>query len=664
MNFQYFNRGFILIFLSLSGKNILYVMTRFFISFLSAVALGCGILSAQDIIVIHSTDDFRQVVPFYAGYMQDVSSFEADVRMDGKRLVIADDSGRTVEETYVKPIVRLFSDNGGKAYKDSEKLIQIVFDIKGQNADKTVRAIEELLSEYPEVFDPEENKYAALTLIAGNIPSPEHFSDYKDFIRFETGPDVRLSEDCADRVGVIGCNFRDLSSWTGKGSMKPEEEKLVMKAIADAHRAGKPIRFIGAPDNTTAWNRLNYLGADIICTEDLEGCTRFFADSNGQEFRLSSETRGDFVAKVKFLDKATQDFEGFNAAATNLSRPVPTYMPEYDFPDTAKVRNVILMIGDGMGIPQAYAAYTVNGALTMFNMDKTAFVKTNSKNRYTTDSAGAGSSIATGTQNSNGRISMSDDGVPYTSITEILTANGIPCGVVSLGNIVDATPAAFYAHASDRDAMYEITECLTDGHVTFVCGSDHRAFIERPDSVNLYDVLRSQYRITDCTDDIDLSGCKEICIDDRMGKFATEETLGYLAEITGKSLKKMDAASDSTGFFIMIEGAKIDYAGHAKFLPGSIMETLSFDLAIAEALRFADENGETLVIVTADHETGGLALVDGDLNEHYVAGRYMTEDHTPMMVPLFAYGPGAENFTGVYQNTEIFHKILKAIYGD
>ena len=212
--------------------------------------------------------------------------------------------------------------------------------------------------------------------------------------------------------------------------------------------------------------------------------------------------------------------------------------------------------------------------------------------------------------------------------------------------------------------MYEISECLTDGHVTFVCGSDHRAFIERPDSVNLYDVLKSQYRITDCTDEIDLNGCKEICIDDRMGKFATEETIDYLAEITDKSLKKMDAASDSTGFFIMIEGAKIDYAGHAKFLPGSIMETLSFDLAIAEALKFADENGETLVIVTADHETGGLALVDGDLNEHYVAGRYMTEDHTPMMVPLFAYGPGAENFTGVYQNTEIFHKILKAIYGD
>ena len=107
----------------------------------------------------------------------------------------------------------------------------------------------------------------------------------------------------------------------------------------------------------------------------------------------------------------------------------------------------------------------------------------------------------------------------------------------------------------------------------------------------------------------------------------------------------------------MVEGAKIDYAGHANSLPGSILETLSFDMAVAEALKFADSNGQTLIIITGDHETGGLTLVDGELDKGHITARYMTDDHTPIMLPVYAYGPGADKFGGVYKNTQIFHKI-------
>ena len=112
----------------------------------------------------------------------------------------------------------------------------------------------------------------------------------------------------------------------------------------------------------------------------------------------------------------------------------------------------------------------------------------------------------------------------------------------------------------------------------------------------------------------------------------------------------------------MTEGAQVDYGGHANDLPYVAMEVLDFDKTVGEALRFADQDGETLVIVTADHETGGLTLLDGNYPKGYVGGQFSTNDHTAIPVPVFAYGPRSGLFRGVYENTAIFNKILQA-YG-
>lgn len=146
-----------------------------------------------------------------------------------------------------------------------------------------------------------------------------------------------------------------------------------------------------------------------------------------------------------------------------------------------------------------------------------------------------------------------------------------------------------------------------------------------------------------------------------MGEATTAENLILLADATRQTIGRLEKDAGN-GFFLMVEGAKIDYAGHANSLPNSVMETLGFDLAVAEALKFADENGETLVIVTADHETGGLTLVDGNPGQHHMTAIHMTDDHTPIMVPVFAYGPHSQRFTGVYPNTYIFHKIIESTY--
>jgi alkaline phosphatase len=145
-----------------------------------------------------------------------------------------------------------------------------------------------------------------------------------------------------------------------------------------------------------------------------------------------------------------------------------------------------------------------------------------------------------------------------------------------------------------------------------------------------------------------------------MGAYATEQTLPFLAGITKASIEKLSRDSRK-GFFLMVEGAKIDYAGHSDCFPASISETFSFDLAVAEALRFADTNGETLVIVTADHETGGLTILDGDLETGHVLAIYNSDDHTPTVVPVFAYGPGSQAFCGTYVNTEIARTIKRLV---
>lgn len=161
-------------------------------------------------------------------------------------------------------------------------------------------------------------------------------------------------------------------------------------------------------------------------------------------------------------------------------------------------------------------------------------------------------------------------------------------------------------------------------------------------------------------DELNAAKGKVICIDEEMDEAAEEKNLTLLADATRGAIEKLRERSGK-GFFLMVEGAKIDYAGHSRCLPGSVIETLSFDLAVAEALKFADSNGETLVVVTADHETGGLTLIDGDEATGRIMGVYVSDDHTPVMLPVFAYGPGSDRFRGTYRNTEIPRRIKSLI---
>ncbi len=340
-----------------------------------------------------------------------------------------------------------------------------------------------------------------------------------------------------------------------------------------------------------------------------------------------------------------------------IIKKIDVYTPAYECDRTdAEIKNVILLIGDGMGLNQITAGAYANKGLSLLGLHSIGFHVNLAKNAFTTDSAAGGSALATGERHDNRHISMSDDGVAYPSLTDWFADKGHAVGVVSLGNIADATPAAFYAHNVERDSADAITRCILENKVDLLCGSGLDLFTERKDGLDMISLLSENYDFITDTDKICDSDGKVICIDDDMGDAAEEANLDLLADVTRSSIAQLRKL-DKDGFFLMVEGAKIDYAGHSRCLPGSVIEMLSFDKAIAEALKFADEDGHTLVIVTADHETGGLMLLDGDEKTGRIMGVYVSDDHTPSMIPVFAYGPGSDRFSGVYCNTEVARRI-------
>ncbi len=630
---------------------------------LLALALTCcGVAAAQPPVLIHSHNDYAQRVPFYQAYAQQVSSIEADVFLHDGQLLVGHDvedlrADMTFEALYVEPIVTLFARNGGRAFRDSDQTLQLMVELKSET-DPTLRAVAALLGRWPEVFDPEVNPAAVRVAVTGRVPAPEAFDRYPRFLGFDGAWDADYTPEQLERIALISTNFRDFSQWNGKGTIIPAEKERLEQVIDRAHEQGKPVRFWNAPEGTTVYYTFYDMGIDYINTDNPEVCAAFFADFGNKNFRIGERrTASSGVTGTKRLDRTTRDFRGFQNDKLQLSEGIDTYRPTHrNDGGKGRIRNVIFLIGDGMGLSQITAAAYANCGLTLMNFNYIGLQRNNALGAFTTDSAAGGSALATGERHANRHISMTEQGEAVPSLSDWFRGKGLPVGVVTLGNAVDATPTAFYGHSVERDNADELTRCLLDTPVDLLCGSGIRQFTERGDGIDLIGELSKSYRFVRSIDEINAAEGRVVCIDERMDEAAEESNLGLLAEATRAVIDKLQERGDK-GFFLMVEGAKIDYAGHSRCLPGSVIEMLSFDLAVAEALKFADENGQTLVVVTADHETGGLVLLDGDEQSGRIMGVYTTDDHTPAMLPVFAYGPGADRFCGTYLNTEIARRI-------
>ena len=333
------------------------------------------------------------------------------------------------------------------------------------------------------------------------------------------------------------------------------------------------------------------------------------------------------------------------------------------FKSDKKVRNVIFLIGDGMGLPHVQAAMTAAGVpLNIQRTEVTGLQTSHSADNYITDSAAAGTALSSGTKTNNGMIGVDPQGNKVKTILEIAEENGLATGLVSTSAVTHATPASFIAHQQSRGSYEEIAEDFLRTDIDVFIGGGYDHFAKRADGKNLIDNLKaSGYEIVTSTDMLRNSDSPS-----KLAALVYPEQPPYRLSGRGEMLydatrKAIDILSkNKKGFFLMIEGSQIDWAGHANAADTLIDETLDFDRAVGVALDFAKTDGNTLVIITADHETGGVTITGGDIKSKKTRLQFSTKSHSAIMIPVYAFGPGSGNFTGIYDNTDIPKKILNA----
>lgn len=327
-------------------------------------------------------------------------------------------------------------------------------------------------------------------------------------------------------------------------------------------------------------------------------------------------------------------------------------------------KNIILFIGDGMGPAQLTAGMSVKtGSLFLELFPYAGFSKTFSADNYVTDSAAGGTALSSGVKTRNGMIGMGPDTTILRSIIEVAHANGLATGVVSTSAVTHATPASFVAHNSGRGNYEDIAKDFLNATADVFIGGGENHFRKRADGSDLTVELKNKgYDVVFTLDDLKKSNSTRIA-----GLLAKEHMptveqgrKGVLKEMVAKAIETLDR--DKDGFFLMVEGSMIDWGGHDKNLSYITSEMIDLDEAIGTAYNFAGNDRETLIVVTADHETGGLTLVGGNTREKTVnAGFIQSGSHTAVMVPVFSYGPGAERFAGIHDNTFFFGEFLNLL---
>lgn len=395
--------------------------------------------------------------------------------------------------------------------------------------------------------------------------------------------------------------------------------------------------------------------------------------------------------------------------------------------------NVIFLIGDGMGLNHLVLASILEGkVLQTMKLPYTAITLTYSADSWVTDSAPAGTALASGFKTLNRAIGILPNNEIVPSMMELAKELGYKTGIVVTCRVTHATPAAFYGHVANRDDELTLAKQLSQAGIDVIFGGGYSYFLpeakggRRKDGLDLIQEMVNQgYQYLNKKNELDKISSEKVIglfapshlepVSDRPGEQPTLDVM------TKKALEIL--AKSGEDFILMIEGSQIDWEAHANDFYGVWKEVMEFDNAVKVAIDFARQDGNTLVIVTGDHETGGLSLSKGnysilvdkarkakgtttmflkkykieekekfiaglkewysiDLSENeyeilskipsgelrrelarFVSGKlgfgWTTFDHTAGPVPLYAFGPGAHYFTGVMDNTDAAKLIMK-----
>lgn len=339
-----------------------------------------------------------------------------------------------------------------------------------------------------------------------------------------------------------------------------------------------------------------------------------------------------------------------------------------------EVKNLIYMVGDGMGLAHV-SMLKVEEKFEPTAFDRAqniALITTYSANNRVTDSAAAGTALATGYKTNNSMLGMTPDSVNVESMMAKATRAGMATGLAFTCYLQHATPAAFYAHSSHRDSINIITGDFVKSDIDVALGGG-RALVERyfekQDKNYIEEMEALGYKVVHTADEM-----AEVSEGKLLGLFAdynmpkAKDGRGdYLLQATNKALEILsnNAAADKKGFMLMVEGSKIDYRAHANDPEGILAEMRDFEKCVAAAMDFADNNPGTLVVVCADHETGGMALTsnkaDFKLSESGIKYTFGTSGHSGTLLPVYLYGAGAERLNGIMDNTDLAKQLMEML---
>lgn len=327
-------------------------------------------------------------------------------------------------------------------------------------------------------------------------------------------------------------------------------------------------------------------------------------------------------------------------------------------------KNIIIMIGDGMGIPHVSVSVLTNPNSSFKRFPVTGFSITCSADKLKTDSAAGGTALACGKTTNNGSIGVDKSGKPIQSILDLAKEKNLSTGVVVTSEIVNATPAAFLGHTTNRHESELLAKQISESQTDIIIGGGKQYFLpdslggKRKDNLSLLSKIESNgYKVfSNYNDLLESDAQKYYALLEPSDLKAANLRTYSLAELTKKALEGL--SKNKNGFILMVEGSQIDHGGHEN-LPDVLVDELNdFEEAIKTVLDYATSNQETLVLVTADHETGGAAITGGEINGEKMKIDFASKGHTAEMVGVFAFGPQCEIFSGINENYKIGKKLL------
>ncbi|MBN3520261.1 alkaline phosphatase [Algoriphagus lutimaris] len=571
---------------------------------------------------IHSHNDYLQKAPFWEAFGAGATSIEVDVILQDGHLMAAHEKesihpSKTIQSLYLDPI-REGLQNG----VIGEVTFHLLVDLKTA-ALPTLEVLQEIMQDYQDLSYSSNNPNGLKLIISGNRPDVEQYTSYPEWMFFDYQSKELTPELPWSKIGMVSLSFRQFSIWNGKGRMVEGQRVGLQNFIDLVHSFDKPVRFWGTPDSKTAWKAFYEMGVDFINTD--------------------------------YPYEAQQYLKNLTSYVYQNPSIQPTYTPKFELDGVeSPVQNIILMIGDGNGLAQISSALFANGnALTLTNLKKIGLVKTQAADDFTTDSAAGATAYATGQKTNNRALGVSPDGEVLGNLPDILEGYGFNSGIITTDQLTGATPASFYAHHPERDDSDQIASYLAKSKLDLFIGGGRETFSSQINHLN-----QAGFTIIEDFSSVDL---------ERAGYFVATGSLPKMLEGRGDYLiKSAGFAFDffeekQAPFFLMIEAANIDSGGHSNSTSTIISEMLDFDRTIGKALQFADEHPGTLVIITADHETGGVSIPQGDISSATLELAFHSDDHTGIMVPIFAYGAHSSDFQGVYENTEVFTKIMNLV---